>query len=167
MEIGLGHGLILTWREERIAPNGINWTILAGVGLIRPHLEVAHRLRAESISPAGIAENGSAIEKRLMGFEPTTFCMAISEVVRRTSVLNQLICRAFVIDEIVNVQRGYARIGADMQRVRHFSPEVPEIVERSSRALNGALLRAKGARSSDQRMFRISSNRPTISSNDG
>lgn len=106
-------------------------------------------------------------EKRPMGFEPTTFCMAISEVIWRTSVLNQPICRAFVIDQIVEIQRGYAQISVDMQRVRHFSPEVPEIVERGSRVLGDALLRAKGARSSDQRMFRISSNRPTISSNAG
>ena len=71
-------------------------------------------------------------KKRLIGFEPTTFCMAISEVIRRTSVLNQPTCRAFVMDEIGDIQRGYARIGVDMQRVRHFSPEVPEIEETGS-----------------------------------
>jgi hypothetical protein len=78
-----------------------------------------------------------------MGFEPTTFCMAISEVVRQSSVLNQAICRAFVIDEIGDIQRGYERIGVDMQRVRHFSPEVPEIKEAGSSRLRN--LRTAGS----------------------
>ncbi len=71
-------------------------------------------------------------EKRLIGFEPTTFCMAISEVIRRAPVLSQPICRTFVIGEISGIQRGYERIGTDMHRVRHFASEVPEIDEGGS-----------------------------------
>jgi hypothetical protein len=36
-------------------------------------------------------------KKRLMGFEPTTFCMAIREVIDELSPSISMICRAFVI----------------------------------------------------------------------
>lgn len=36
------------------------------------------------------------------------------------------ICRAFVIDQAVHIQREYAWIGADMQHFGHFRPEASE-----------------------------------------
>ena len=71
-------------------------------------------------------------KKRLIGFEPTTFCMAINRSSANHGLHSNVVCRAFVIDEIGDIQRGYERICADMQRVGHFSPEVPEINEAGS-----------------------------------
>jgi hypothetical protein len=67
--------------------------------------------------------------KRLMGFEPTTFCMAIREVIGEPSPSIQSIGRAFMIEPLTRFRREYAWIGIDMPRVGHFRPEVPEIKE--------------------------------------
>jgi len=65
-------------------------------------------------------------KKRLMGFEPTTFCMAIGPVLQRIQHQNQPICRRFSNGAIGARRRRYARTCADMQRFGHFWPEVPE-----------------------------------------
>jgi hypothetical protein len=84
--------------------------------------------------------------------------MAITPTIWRLPCENRPICRAFVIGEISGIRRGYARIGTDMQRVRHFSPEVPEIEEAGSSspafALRGQMPRAPYRRSAPPRPAR-------------
>jgi len=68
-------------------------------------------------------------EKRLMGFEPTTFCMAIRKTTSALWPSISTICRDFVIGEAAHIPDEYARICADMPRVGHFRPGVPEIAD--------------------------------------
>ena len=70
--------------------------------------------------------------KRLMGFEPTTFCMAITPAIWRVQHQNPLICRRFSGGVIGARRRQYAWMCADMRRFGHFWPEVPEIEETGS-----------------------------------
>ena len=81
--------------------------------------------------------------KRLMGFEPTTFCMAIREVSGALHHSIRMICRAFMTSKAAHVRPKYAWIGADMPRFGHFRPEVPEIEEA------GLIAHAPGREGSD------------------
>jgi len=65
-------------------------------------------------------------EKRLIGFEPTTFCMAIRPTLWRLQCQNWLICRRFPYGPTSTRRRQCARICTDMQRFGHFWQEVPE-----------------------------------------
>jgi hypothetical protein len=62
-----------------------------------------------------------------MGFEPTTFCMAIRPVSDASEAANRLICRGFVAARRRPLDQGYAWICADMHRFGNFAAEVPEI----------------------------------------
>ena len=60
-----------------------------------------------------------------MGFEPTTFCMAISPSPRRAD--DEYAClQEFRSGAAGGRDQQYARICADMQRFGNFGAEVPE-----------------------------------------
>jgi hypothetical protein len=60
--------------------------------------------------------------KRLKGFEPSTFCMAIRRGAEQVLASITLFCRAFMIEEVAYFPHEYVRIGADMQRFGHSAP---------------------------------------------
>jgi hypothetical protein len=61
-----------------------------------------------------------------MGFEPTTFCMAITPVSETSGRVNMAACRGFRSGAADGRDQQYARVCADMQRFGNFRPEVPE-----------------------------------------
>ena len=65
-------------------------------------------------------------QKRLKGFEPSTFCMAIRQVSEGRRTANVPLCRYFVAAPQRTATWRYARMCADMQRFGNFGAEVPE-----------------------------------------
>jgi hypothetical protein len=59
-------------------------------------------------------------KKRLKGFEPTTFCMAITPAIWRVRRHKPVICRRFSGGMIGARRRQYAWMCADMRRFGHF-----------------------------------------------
>jgi hypothetical protein len=81
----------------------------------------------------GALESADLQEKRLKGFEPSTFCMAS----RRSSQLSYI--RAGADSSLIRravmhpaLRRRYAGLRPDMRRFGNFWPEVPEISETGS-----------------------------------
>jgi hypothetical protein len=71
------------------------------------------------------------VKKRLMGFEPTTFCMATTLAVCGFRHRNRHLQALFESSGRHSVRR-YGRIRTDMQRFGNSWPEVPETVGRGS-----------------------------------
>jgi hypothetical protein len=66
-------------------------------------------------------------KKRLKGFEPSTFCMAIRPTPGKRPLQNMPICRDFIAATANSPDQQYAGICAGMQRVGHSCARVPEI----------------------------------------
>lgn len=71
-------------------------------------------------------------KKRLKGFEPSTFCMAIRQVSETSREVNMLTCRGFVTARQMACDQQCAWICADMQRFGNFAWEVPGIADGGS-----------------------------------
>jgi hypothetical protein len=77
-------------------------------------------------------------EKRLMGFEPTTFCMAIRPVFEASGAANMAACRGFAAARQTARDQQCAWMCADMQRFGNFGAEVPEIARAGFIRLKGS-----------------------------
>ena len=84
------------------------------------HLVSAPRAEPDPPTCRGIAK------KRLMGFEPTTFCMAMAKVTWEPRPTTIGICGGFGHCCESRLMLLYEAICADMQGFGHFSREVPK-----------------------------------------
>jgi hypothetical protein len=83
------------------------------------HLVSASRTDANPPTCRGFAK------KRLKGFEPSTFCMAIRPISETRRAANMTVCRDFVAARQTARGQQYAWMCADMQRFGNFGAEVP------------------------------------------
>jgi hypothetical protein len=65
-------------------------------------------------------------KKRLIGFEPTTFCMAMAKVTGEPRPTTMGICGGFEYCRESGLPLLCEAICTDMQGFRHFAREVPE-----------------------------------------
>lgn len=72
-----------------------------------------------------------------MGFEPTTFRMAIRQVSETSGPVNAATCRGFAVVRQMAGNQEYARICTDMRRFGNFDSEVPETAKVGSICLKG------------------------------
>jgi hypothetical protein len=82
------------------------------------HLDLLPRIRTG-------ARRNRRERKRLMGFEPTTFCMAIRPIFRDQRAANMAACSGFTAARQTTRDLQYAPMWADMQRIGNFGEEVP------------------------------------------